>query len=311
MKIKILLIRLSFLLLILLAGAVLTVVIYKKKIQTQYDSTLAPAFQLFGGTTKTVNRIFSRAIPVDEVDEREFGNEIAKRYDENTDKDSPDYKYLNNLIINLSKYKKKPFKYRVYPIDYDYPNAFAMPGGVILVTTGLLGSLETEGELVSILAHEMGHIELSHCFDLVRFELLTKKIGDESIGWLADFAINLLLRDSFSKTMENEADEFAFDLVKKTKYDPMSLADSFKRLEEYVEKNYYYNDDEEKHADPVRDYFMSHPPLKLRIEKFSSDAVVWWRMHSKEKRYLGKLNLKERISYYIKDFGIEEWITKN
>ena len=57
------------------------------------------------------------------------------------------------------------------------PNAFALPGGVIIVTGGLLKTLKSEAELAAVLSHEMGHIELSHCLDTVRFQLLARKDG--------------------------------------------------------------------------------------------------------------------------------------
>jgi len=69
---------------------------------------------------------------------------------------------------------------------------FTLPSGVILVTKGLLETMQSESELVSILAHELGHIERGHCFDVVKYELLARKIKSEKLGELAIF------RDYFS-----------------------------------------------------------------------------------------------------------------
>ena len=45
-----------------------------------------------------------------------------------------------------------------------------------------------------------------------------------------------------------------------------------------------------------------------RIEKFNEKARVWWKFNSKKKRYVGKRNFRERVSFYEKNFETEEWV---
>lgn len=300
-------IRIAVFALLVASGIALMVLIFIFQVRTPYESTLSPAFSVLGLATKSFNRVLTRVLPVDEIDEKDFGDAIAARYDETADKSDPDHVYLNRLIRELERGKIKPFRYRVYVVKYGMPNAFALPGGVILVTKELMDILGSESELVSILLHEMGHVELSHVFDKVRFEMLAKKAGSETLGWMADFAIGLLLNSSFDKTLEQEADDYGYGRLADTRYEPGSFSDALMRLLDYtVKKGVKEND---SRADVFRDYFSSHPPLKIRIEKYSEEADLWWRTHSSVKRYLGKGNLKERIAFNDKDFGPSEWVS--
>jgi predicted Zn-dependent protease len=293
------------LLLLLGIGVSLIYILHKNKTTTPLHSSLAPIFQLFGKSTKSIDRALSKVIPINEIDEKEYGNAIAISYNSAKDSTDKDFIYLNKIIKNLSKFSKKPFTYRVFLVEFDAPNAFALPGGIICVTKGLMQTMKTEAEIVSVLAHEMGHIERGHCFEAIKYELLFKKIKSPTVGQLADFTINLFLRHSFSKTQENDADEYGYDLLLLTQYDPSGFGGAFNELYKYEVDSMKIS--QNKNADLLRDYFMSHPPLPLRIEKFSEKAKIWWDNHNSEKRYVGKTNLQYKVCFYDKPYS-SEWI---
>lgn len=287
--------RFLFLFIILISGILLAVVSFKKQIKTPLSSTLAPFFQILGMPVRAVDTAISKIIPINALDEKEYGEVIAKELDCSMSDKGTDYIYLNNIIGYLSQYAKKPFKYRIYVDDYEgVPNAYALPGGIIVISRILLTVLKSEAEVASVIGHEMGHIELSHCFDAVKYELLMRKIENAPLGQLADIAVALFMRHSFSKTQENEADEYAYSLILQTQYDPFCVGNAFRSLNLWDEK-YGDNRTSNNEADFIRDYFLSHPPLELRREKFSERAQIWWKRHSKEKRFLGEENLKQRI----------------
>src|SRR6185436_5295286 len=150
----------AILLVIILAGATALVsYLWVHRTDSSLRPTLAPAFQLAGKSTQMADKLLTKVIPIDELDEQELGEVMALRFPTNSS-DSAE-RYLNELISNLSRYARKPFKYRVLKVNWGKePNAFALPGGVIVVTTGLISLVESESELVSVLAHEMGHVEL-------------------------------------------------------------------------------------------------------------------------------------------------------
>jgi predicted Zn-dependent protease len=289
--------RLVLLLVLVAIGGTLVVQLARERVQTPLESTLSRTYQVLGRPVQSLDRAFSRVIPIDSLDEKEFGDAIAGRYAADTGGDPAMREYLEELVGQLAIFAKKPFNYRVFLLSDDTPNACALPGGVILVTAGLLDSLGSESELIAVLAHEMGHIERGHCFDAVKFQVLFKKVHAPTLGMLVDLAVGAMLRHSFSKTQENEADDYAFALLTRTRYDPAAVGKSFGSLQAW-QAGHGGTGIERSHADPVRDYFMSHPPLVLRLDKYAQAARVWRRNHPGEKRYVGIGNLQRRESFY-------------
>ena len=295
--------RYIFLSVILMMGLGLVTIFYVNQTKLPLKTSLTPFYQLLGQPIRTANKAMGRVLPVNEVDEKKYGEIISmRRYANWSDTTSSEYQYVNGLFANLVKtYAKKDFNYRVFVLNDYSPNAFALPGGVVLVTKGLLSTMQSESELVSVLAHELGHVERGHCFDAVKYELLARKIKSEKLGELADFATFLLLKHSYSKNQENDADNYAYDLLLESKYTPAASGEAFKSLKNSLDS--FYSDDK---ANLFRDYFSSHPPLELRIAKFEAQAQNWREQQSEFKRYIGKQNLEDRISFFQEAFD-NEW----
>ena len=296
--------RLTLLGLLLAVGVGLGALLYWAGVSPPLESTFTSAFQVIGAPVKLADRVLSRVLPVGEVDEKELGDAYRVIYDRSAEPPDQDQRYLDSLMGRLVSFTGKDFPYRAYVIDYGGPNAMALPGGVVLVTRELLSTVGSEAELVSVLAHELGHIGRGHCFDAVRFELLAKKAGVDSIGVLADFAARVLLRHSFSKTMEHEADDFSFQLISYSRYDPRSVGQAFGSLIAYVDAA---GGVAPQHGEPIRDYFTSHPPLEVRAEEFGQRAEAWWTRHEDELRYVGRRNLQARLTMFAREFT-DEWV---
>lgn len=295
--------RLAFLVVMLAAGAGIVMLLYNARVSPPLESTFTSAFQILGAPVKLADRMVSRVLPVGEVDEKELGDVYRHIYDAQVEPRDADQRYLDGLVGELVGFTGKDFPYRAYVIAYGEPNAMALPGGVILVTRDLFDTVGSEAELVSILAHELGHIERGHCFDAVRFELLSRKIGAESLGALADFAARVLVSHSYTKTMEHEADSYAFDLLASSRYDPRGEGQAFRSLRDWVSAVGYQTPE---HAEPIRDYFTSHPPLEIRAEEFAGRADAWWLRHPHELRYVGRRNLETRTAMTVSEWH-DEW----
>ncbi len=276
--------------LILLTGACLVLLLASEHIETSLESSLEPVFELIGIPVKALNHFVTRVLPVDGVDEGEFGDVLRARYDAGADTADQDFEYLNALMERLAVHGEKPFEYRVYIMHTGIPNAMALPGGVIFVTSGLLDVLHSEAELAAVLGHEMGHIERGHSLDAVRFRLLADKFGARPLGNIVDAGVHVLLTHSFSKTQEDDADEYAYAVLLKTRYDPRAVGLAFRSLREYVADWRPTRSG----ANPFRDYFSSHPPLEIREDRFTERAEAWWWRHARETRVLGEENLGRR-----------------
>ncbi|PJZ66985.1 peptidase M48 [Leptospira wolffii] len=290
--------RTLFLIAIVISGFALSYFALKSKVTVQLPATLSPAFQLLGKPIKTVDRSLTKLLPINDLDEKRLGDSIALRYESYGEKGGKVHSYLKSLISKLTKYNSKDFEYRILVMPTSSPNAFAMPGGVLFVTQGLLDTVHSEAELVAILGHEIGHVELSHCMDGVRGELLARKFGSATLGELADLAVGLLIRPSFSKNQEDEADQYGYELMIREGYDPLAMSLTFSRLKESI-------GGKETAGSPIEEYFMTHPYLSHRSEKFAEKA----KKVESGYYYVGVKNLKEYSSRYDTEYD-DEFVLK-
>lgn len=281
-----------------IAGIALSVIIGLFQPDKNLPPTAAPLFELMGKPLKTADRALTRVLPISDLDERELGEAIALRYASYRDEGVPEQKYLDELVQALTRNNEKGFEYRVFILPSSVPNAAAAPGGVLFVTSGLLTMVETESELVSILGHEIGHVELSHCMDMVRFQLLAQKIDSRPLGEIADIAVGIMLRPSFSKTQEADADRYGFGVLIREAYNPFGMANAFDKLAALDPSSM-------DRANPLYEYFMSHPYSKLRADRYRAEA----RQAELESYYVGKLNLEEKLSRFSQEYE-KEWVRR-
>ncbi|QIG51222.1 M48 family metallopeptidase [Nordella sp. HKS 07] len=123
-----------------------------------------------------------------------------------------------------------PFELKVY--DIDILNAFALPGGRIIMTRKLIDAAQAPSEVAGVLAHEIGHVYHRHAeAQLIRamgIELLLQVIsgGGDSISGLA----GLLAILRYSRDAEREADGYAQDMLIKAAVDPLGLKRFFEEI---------------------------------------------------------------------------------
>jgi Zn-dependent protease with chaperone function len=109
-----------------------------------------------------------------------------------------------------------PYKFRVEIDDSSVANAMALPGGLIVVTRGLLDQVESENELAFVLGHELGHFRnRDHLRALGRgivLSLFFSVATGSDVSSLGIKVTDLALR-GFSRDQESDADEFGLALV--------------------------------------------------------------------------------------------------
>ncbi len=83
--------------------------------------------------------------------------------------------YLDEIVERLVVASdSREFKIKIYVLSMTTVNAFAMPGGHIFLTTGLINAMDNENELAGVIAHEMGHVEGRHiAFRLDKYDALS------------------------------------------------------------------------------------------------------------------------------------------
>jgi predicted Zn-dependent protease len=171
-------------------------------------------------------------------------------------------------IVDLlqNKCAHLPYKIKVTIIDDEMINAAALPGGTILVFSGLLDSMKSENELAFVLAHELGHFKnRDHLKGMGR--LLVLVVGsvfllgpDNPIADLAMSSINLA-ESSFSRGQESEADEFALKVLQCGYGHVGGATDFFSTMKA-----------KENGSKIFGHYLSSHPDSQKRIDDINNQA---------------------------------------
>ncbi len=158
------------------------------------------------------------------------------------------------------------------------PNAFALPGGDIVVTDALVNLVQHPDELDSVMLHEIGHVlehhGMQHVVQASALSLvLALALGDVSgMGEVAVGVPVFLLQSSYSRKSEAEADEFAFSEMAELGKDPKHFADIIIRLGEFGDRRKIRKETEPEDNDPESeespsDYFASHPDSRKRAQR--------------------------------------------
>jgi Zn-dependent protease with chaperone function len=160
-----------------------------------------------------------------------------------------------------------PFKF--YYSESAQINAFAMPGGIVVINDGLVKNAKTVEEIQGVLAHEIAHVTQRHGMRAIvssigMYTVLQAVVGDIS-GLLAIVLSNgdFLLRQQFSRDAEREADQEGFALLVKQEIDPQGMVDFFKLL-----KN--KESDAAEVMSESLSFLNTHPATSERIENLQT-----------------------------------------
>lgn len=144
---------------------------------------------------------------------------------------------LGEELAAKSERPHLPWTFRV--LDDPLVNAFALPGGYIYVTRGIMAHLESEAELVGILGHEIGHVTARHGVNrLSKQQLAGLGLGVGMIvspefaqfGDLAQTGMGLLFL-KYSRDDERQSDELGLRYALRANYDPREIPEVFGLLE--------------------------------------------------------------------------------
>ncbi|MCP3977824.1 MAG: M48 family metalloprotease [bacterium] len=115
------------------------------------------------------------------------------------------------------------------------PNAFALPGGAVTLTKGLIESVESEAGLAFVLAHELGHHEQRHALRRIGrrlvFSVARGLLFDANPTSVVDATLHLA-ESGYSRRQETEADEFGLRLVHEVYGDTQGCLEFFEQIEE-------------------------------------------------------------------------------
>ncbi len=188
-----------------------------------------------------------RAAIVDEVGRRLVRNSDARK--------SP---YVENFHFHLLR-------------DPKTVNAFALPGGQIFITEGLLNRLENEAQLAGVLGHEIGHVIARHSAQQMAKgqlgQILTVAVGVGAGGnddrgrnaQLVAAMVNQMTQLSYSREDESQADHYGLRYMAEAGYDPSAMLDVMKILKEASKGQH------------PPEFLASHPLPDTRLEQIRAE----------------------------------------
>jgi len=131
-------------------------------------------------------------------------------------------KVIGQKLVSSTDAANSHYKFDFHVLaDSHIVNAFAIPGGQIFITIGLLKKLKTDDEIAGILGHEMGHIIGGHTKDISPGNYTNEEIA----GYVTKL-INL----SYNNNDELKSDDFAVKYMLKAGYKPSEFLEAMKRL---------------------------------------------------------------------------------
>ena len=175
-----------------------------------------------------------------------------------------------------------PFEFRFQVVDMPEPNAFALPGGYVYVSRGLLSLVNTEDELAGVVGHEMIHVTKRHSVKQMKQGIIPGLLRipgaiigglvNEDLGRIINAPVNFgsaLFLSSYSRKQERESDDLGIKLASQAGYDPAQLGGILKRLAADMEN---LTGEEEK-----KSYFSSHPYTPKRVDDIEENApaLAW------------------------------------
>lgn len=191
---------------------------------------------------------------------KEYGGEIPSTQILNYTRD------LGQRLANISERKDLPWEFHV--VNSPVINAFALPGGKVFISRGLLAKMENEAQLVGVLGHEIGHVTAQHIGQQMSRQI-GLQVGLIAIGaaasqsdedWLrvlgvGGSAAGSLYLLKFGRDQESQADELGIRYMTKLGYNPVGQLQVLKLLKR------------EAQGSSPPEFLSTHPAPQTRIDR--------------------------------------------
>ena len=214
--------------------------------------------------------------------------------------------YLEDLIYRLSETSEvRDRRFEFIVLEDKTINAFAAPGGIIGINLGMFLNTEKEGELASVMCHELAHLSQRH---YARSQNKVSPLAN-ALMVLGSIAVAAASRNpeailiapaamqqmsiNFTRSNEKEADRIGFNNLVKAGFNPDDMTMMFQRMQ-----SKYQNEDSEQFS-----YLMTHP---LPSERLSDMRI---RADSLEKT--AKNSFRDNIDFYFMQKRAEIWANKD
>ncbi|MBI2233730.1 MAG: M48 family metalloprotease [Micavibrio aeruginosavorus] len=188
--------------------------------------------------------------------------------------------YVGGIGSRLVANTERPdVVYQFFVLDSPVINAFALPGGYVYVTRGLLAVAGSEAELAAVLAHEIGHITARHAAERYSHGVVTSlgaailaaaldsKSAAQALGVGSDLYVS-----SYSRKQESQSDELGIRYLHRAGYDPAAMASFLTALGRTTA---FENQESGNGGGESFSYFSTHPQTATRAAEAQAIAASY------------------------------------
>jgi predicted Zn-dependent protease len=209
-------------------------------------------------------------LPVDE--EKKIGHQVQRQVRERFQlmRDRVVVNYVRQLGADLvESAHPSPFEIRLYVVEDEEINAFAIPGGAIYVHTGVLLQAKDASEVAGVIAHEIGHVTARHfaqSYNRQRNTGVGAQVATIAIailtgnpyitnagGLVTDIAASSYLH-TYTREHERESDQLAVETLVRAGFDPQGMVDFFETMQKEAEGGFR-----------LPQFLSSHPATEERL----------------------------------------------
>jgi predicted Zn-dependent protease len=184
---------------------------------------------------------------------------------------------VGQRIARVSHLPNLEFTFTV--LDSEEINAFALPGGYVYVTRGIMAYLNSEAELVAVLGHEIGHVTARHAVRQqtgataagVGATLIGVLTGSGDLANIANMAGTALVR-GYGRDMELEADSIGAEYLSRLGYDPEAMIDVVRLLKNQEMLEVQIARQEGREPRVYHGVFSTHPDNDTRLKEVVASA---------------------------------------
>ena len=214
--------------------------------------------------------------------------------------------YVNSIGQALAKHShRSKIRFTFTIIDDPSVNAFALPGGYVYITTGIMAYLNSEAELAGVLGHEIGHVTARHgvqqqsasIASAILIEIISKNSKNTNTESLQQFGTAIIR--GYGREHELQADQLGAEYLARLGYTPESMIDVVSVLKAQEEFDKYQARKEGRQPRSYHGVFSSHPTNDRRLQEVIAAAKKYKPSRSRpvnHDAYLKRINgLKYRI----------------
>jgi predicted Zn-dependent protease len=275
------------------------------------DISLSAIGEMWNDVLRDTDQVGMKLTRLSDADEMRIGREVSQHVPRAFPVGSADSIYLNDVGDALLKGIQRPgIQYVFHIVEMPEINAFALPGGQIYVTTGMMAFVQSEAELAAVLGHEISHVDLRHCVEHYQYQETLRKAGAGGAGWMVELAHRLITM-GFTQDQERDADSNGLRLAIAAGYQPEAAAQLFERMSAHTGEapappaNTPDGEVRQATIGALQAYFRTHPTsldrsrrLQDLVDKNSGQFVG-------KTFYVGKQNLQQKVAKSKQEFPAE------